>query len=64
MHKIRQRLLFLDRDISQHSIEKEVKISMRTIALYLGNFLQTGVGFSELLKRSDEQLIGLIGLSC
>lgn len=62
MHKIRQILLFLERGVSQRSIEKEVKISRRTIALYLGKFLRTGVDLSELLKRSDEQLEQLIGL--
>lgn len=62
MHKIRQILLFLDRGVSQRSIEKEVKINRRTIALYLQKFLQTGVDFNELLKRSDEQLECLLGL--
>ena len=62
MHKIRQILLFLERGVSQRSIEKEVKISRRTIALYLGKFLRTEVDLSELLKRSDEQLEQLIGL--
>ncbi|WP_205945198.1 IS21 family transposase [Pedobacter hiemivivus] len=62
MHKIRQILLFLDRGVSQRAIEKEVKITRKTIALYLGKFLQTGVDFSELLKRSDEQLEQVLGL--
>jgi len=56
MHKIRQILLFLDRGASQRAIEKEVKITRKTIALYLGKFVQTGIDFSDLLKRSDEQL--------
>lgn len=62
MHKIRQILLFLDRGVSQRAIEKEVKITRKTIAFYLGKFLQTGVDFSELLKRSDEQLEQVLGL--
>lgn len=62
MHKIRQILLFLERGVSQRSIEKEVKITRKTIALYLGKFLQTGVDFSELLKRSDQQLEEILGL--
>jgi transposase len=62
MHKIRQILLFLDRGVSQRAIEKEVKITRKTIALYLGKFLRTGIDFSELLKRSDEQLEALLGL--
>lgn len=63
MHKIRQILLFLERGASQRSIEKEVKITRRTIALYLEKFLRPGVGFGELLKRSDEQLEQLLGLT-
>lgn len=62
MHKIRQILLFLERGVSQRAIEKEVKITRKTIALYLGKFLQTGVDFSELLKRSDQQLEEILGL--
>ena len=63
MIKIRQVLLFLERGASQRAIEKEVKISRKTIAIYLQKFAQTGVGFKELLKRSDqdiEQILGLI----
>lgn len=63
MHKIRQILLFLDRGVSQRAIEKEVKISRKTIALYLGKFLQTGAGFGELLKQSDQQLEQVLGLA-
>ena len=62
MHKIRQILLFLERGVSQRAIEKEVKITRKTIALYLGKFLQTGVDFTELLKRSDQQLEQVLGL--
>ena len=62
MHKIRQILLFLERGVSQRSIEREVKITRKTISLYLGKFLQTGVDFSELLKRSDQQLEQILGL--
>lgn len=63
MHKIRQILLFLDRGVSQRAIEKEVKITRKTIALYLGKFVQTGINFNELLKRSDQQLEELLGLA-
>ncbi|WP_316753706.1 IS21 family transposase [Pedobacter gandavensis] len=62
MQKIRQILLFLERGISQRAIEKEVKITRKTIALYLQKFLQTGIDFKELLKRSDEQLEQILGL--
>lgn len=62
MHKIRQILLFLERGVSQRAIEKEVKITRKTIALYLQKFLQTGQEFSELLKLSDERLEQILGL--
>lgn len=62
MHKISQVLLFHERGVSQRTIVKEVKITRKTIALYLGKFLQTGVNFSELLKRSDQQLEEILGL--
>jgi DNA-binding NarL/FixJ family response regulator len=35
MIKIRQILLFLERGVSLRAIEKEVKISRKTIAIYL-----------------------------
>jgi hypothetical protein len=63
MHKIRQILLFLERGVSQRSIEKEVKISRKTIAIYLGKFLGTGLSFSSLLKQSDQELEQLLGLA-
>jgi transposase len=62
MHKIRQILLFLERGVSQRSIEKEVRINRKTIALYQQKFLQTGLGFKDLLKHSDEELEQLRGL--
>lgn len=62
MHKISQVLLSHERGVSQRTIVKEVKITRKTIALYLGKFLQTGVNFSELLKRSDQQLEEILGL--
>jgi transposase len=62
MHKIRLILSFLERGVSQRAIEKEVKITRKTIALYLGKFLQTGISFSELLKQNDQQLEQLLGL--
>jgi len=62
MIKIRQILLFLERGASQRAIEKEVKISRKTIALYLQKFAQTGVDFQELLKRSDQELERVLGL--
>jgi transposase len=63
MHKIRQILLFLQRGVSQRTIEKEVKISRKTIAHYLKKFLETERNFSELLKLSDQQLEQVIGLA-
>ena len=62
MIKTRQILLFLERGVSQRAIEKEVKISRKTIALYLQKFAQTGVDFKELLKRSDQELERVLGL--
>lgn len=62
MHKVRQILLFLKQGASQRSIEKEVKINRRTIAIYLQKFLETGQGFNELLKLNDDQLEELLGL--
>lgn len=62
MHKIRQILLFLDRGVSQRTIEKEVKINRKTIALYLQKFQQTGQDFGGLLKLSDERLEHILGL--
>jgi DNA-binding transcriptional regulator LsrR (DeoR family) len=64
MHKIRQiLLLFLECGVSQRTVEKEVKISRKTIGLYLSKFHQSGVCFSELLKQSDQQLEQLLGLN-
>lgn len=54
MIKIRQVLLFLERGVSQRAIEKEVRISRKTIAVYLHKFAETGIDFKELLKRSDQ----------
>jgi len=62
MHKVRQILLFLKQKASQRSIEKEVKINRRTIAIYLQKFRETGQDFNELLKLSDDQLEELLGL--
>jgi transposase len=62
MIKIRQVLLFLERGASQRTIEKEVRISRRTIAGYLLKFTQTGIDFKELLKRSDLELEQILGL--
>ena len=62
MHKIRQILLFLDRGVSQRSIEKELKISRKTIGVYLQKVRETGFGLSELLKLQDEQLEQTLGL--
>jgi transposase len=62
MIKIRQVLLFLERGASQRTIEKEVRISRRTIAGYLLKFTQTGVDLKELLKRSDQELEHILGL--
>jgi transposase len=56
MHKVRQILLFLKQGASQRSIEKDVKINRRTIAVYLQKFMESGKQFEELLKLSDQQL--------
>lgn len=63
MHKIRQILLFLERGISQRTIEREVKTNRKTISLYLQKATQTGISFSELLKLSDEQLEEALGMT-
>jgi len=42
---------------------KGSKNTRKTIAHYLGKFLQTGFGFSELMKTPDEQLKELSGLN-
>lgn len=60
MHKLRQILIFLERGVSNRNIEKEVKISRKTIGLYQQKFLQTGLGFQELLLVKDQQLEYLI----
>ncbi|CAG5074814.1 IS21 family transposase ISPpu7 [Dyadobacter sp. CECT 9623] len=60
MHKLRQILIFLERGVSIRNIEKEVKISRKTIGLYQQKFLQTGLGFQELLLVKDQQLEYLI----
>ena len=62
MHKIRQVLHFLERGASQRTIEKEVKISRKTIAAYLLKFQQTGHDFKELLAFSDQDLDQILGL--
>lgn len=62
MHKIRQILIFLDRGVSQRSIEKEVKTTRKTIALYLQRFQQTGLEFKQLLNLEDHQLEAILGL--
>ncbi|RAJ19095.1 IS21 family transposase, partial [Pedobacter cryoconitis] len=62
MHKVRQVLLFFKQGASQRSIERDVKINRRTIAVYLQKFKETGTEFTELLKLSDEQLEELLGL--
>jgi transposase len=62
MHKIRQILLFLERGVSQRAIEKEIKTTRKTIALYLQKFQQTGQDFTELLKLPDDRLEQIIGL--
>ncbi|MBG6063617.1 transposase-like protein [Flavobacterium sp. CG_9.1] len=47
MIKIRQILPFLERGVSHRALEKEVKISRKTIAIYLQKFVQTRVDFKE-----------------
>lgn len=63
MNKIRQILLFLERGSSQRSIEKEMKVSRKTIASYLQKFYQTETSFSDLLKYPDDKLEELLGLN-
>ena len=62
MHKLRQILIFLERGVSIRNFEKEVKVSRKTIGLYQQKFLQTGLGFSELLQANDKELERLIDL--
>ena len=62
MHKIRQLLLFLNRGLSQRSIEKELRISRKTIGVYLQKFRSTGLEINELLKLQDDQLERILGL--
>lgn len=63
MQKIRQLLLFLERGLSQRSIEKELHISRKTIGIYHQRFRDTGLEINELLKLQDEQLEQLLGLT-
>jgi len=62
MHKVRQILLFLERKASLRTIEKEVRINRKTIAVYQQKFIQTGLGFKELLQLGDQELEELPGL--
>lgn len=62
MQKIRQILLFLERGVSQRSIERELKISRKTIGVYLLKVRQSGLELSELLKLTDEKLEQSLGL--
>lgn len=62
MHKLRQILIFLERGVSIRNFEKGVKVSRKTIGLYQQKFLQTGLGFSELLQANDKELERLIDL--
>lgn len=62
MHKIRQLLLFLERGLSQRSIEKELHISRKTIGIYHQRFHDTGLDINTLLKLQDGQLEQILGL--
>jgi transcriptional regulator len=63
MQKKRQILLFLDRGVSQRSIEKELKISRKNIGVYLQKARETGFWLSNLLNLLDEQLEQTLGLT-
>ncbi|MEO5977956.1 MAG: hypothetical protein ABIS36_07390, partial [Chryseolinea sp.] len=63
MHKIRQLLLFLERGLSQRSIEKELHISRKTIGVYHQRFRDTGLEITALLRLPDEQLEQILGLT-
>ena len=58
MHNTRQIVLFLERGVSQRTIEKELKISRKTIAFYLSKFQQSGMCFSELPKCIYQSIAG------
>ncbi|WP_211302321.1 IS21 family transposase [Dyadobacter jiangsuensis] len=62
MHKLRQILIFLERGVSIRNIEKQVKISRKTIGLYQQKLLRTGLSFQELLLVKDQDLERLVSL--
>lgn len=62
MNKLRQIILFLNRGVSQRSIEKELRISRKTIGLYAQKALESGLEFEQLLKCTDEELEQSLGL--
>lgn len=62
MHKLRQILIFLERGVSIRSIEKQVKISRKTVGLYQQKLLRTGLSFQELLLVKDQDLERLVSL--
>lgn len=62
MHKVRQILIFLERGVSIRSIEKQVKISRKTIGLYQQKLLRTGLSLQELLLVKDQDLERLVSL--
>ncbi|MGG7667045.1 IS21 family transposase, partial [Dyadobacter sp. BHUBP1] len=62
MHKLRQILIFLERGVSIRCIEKQVKISRKTIGLYQQKLLRTGLSLQELLLVKDQDLERLVSL--
>src|SRR5690606_19362039 len=56
MQKIRQILMFLERGLSQRSIERETGINRRTIAGYRQRLSDSGLGVRELLEFDDARL--------
>lgn len=63
MNKLRQILIFLERGLSIRNIEKQVKISRKTIGLYQQKFLKTGLNFNDLLAVKDQELERLIAFT-
>src|SRR5690606_1833095 len=60
MQKIRQILLFLERGLSQRSIETETGINRRTIAGYRQRLSDSGLEPHELLGLDDSQLAAVL----
>lgn len=59
MHKF-SRILTFQKQRYRFNMEKEAKISRKTIGLYQQQLLHTGLGFRELPLAKDQQLGHLI----